>query len=148
MKLLQFAIESIIDAHPSQSLIDNTGRIDYVAAERRGRVLRAHSASTLISKGKSLLDKAISAYRERTRHAKALKALAPLSDHLLRDIGISRGDLMALKDGQIKLDELGARRYVERSENTPAQTKSARTDPQVQEISPANEASYLTAKCA
>ena len=63
MKLLQFAIESIVDANSSQGLISGSGKIDYVAAEQHGRAIRSDAIVKLIETVKSLFAKTVASYR-------------------------------------------------------------------------------------
>ncbi len=48
-----------------------------------------------------------------------LHHLARLNDHILEDIGISRGDVIALQMGQLDLPQLEARRAENRSTKSP-----------------------------
>jgi uncharacterized protein YjiS (DUF1127 family) len=59
---------------------------------------------------KRRLAKAIVSFRERQAEKRSLRLLSGLNDHILDDIGITRGDVIALQMGQIDLHQLEAQR--------------------------------------
>ncbi len=147
MKLLQFAVASIVDANTDHGLIHAGSRIDYAAAEERGRSIRAKTVSALLTRIKALVKNSVSAYRERARQRRGLVALDRLNDHNLQDIGISRGDLVAVRLGHVTLEQLNAERYNARREQS-SDLESGDTVNLKQELGAVNEAVYTEAKCA
>ena len=148
MKLLQFGIASIVDANTGNGLTHNEGRIDYAAAAQHGRTIRAKSIIALYSLIKKRLGNAISSYRERASLRRQLVALAQLEDHLLKDIGLSRGDIFAVELGQMTLEQLDAQRRNNFQDELPALTTVDKMGPQSLQLDAVNEAIYNEAKCA
>ncbi len=147
MKLLQFAVASIVDANTDHGLIHTGSRIDYAAAERRGRSIRAKTVSAQLTRIKTLVTNSVSAYRERARQRRSLVALTRLNDHYLQDIGLSRGDLIAVRLGHVTLEQLNARRYNARREQS-LDLVSGDIVNLKQELGAVNAADYTEAKCA
>ena len=106
MKLFQFAVASIVDANTGNGLVHTGGRIDYAAAEHRGRTIRANTVTTLISLIKGQISNAIATYKVRALQRRGLTELSHLDDHLLKDIGLTRADLIAVELGHATLAEL------------------------------------------
>jgi uncharacterized protein YjiS (DUF1127 family) len=115
MNTFQFAIASIVDANTGNGLVHNGGKIDYAAAASRGNRIRAKTIITLFGLASRRLSKAIASIRERRAEKRRISQLARLNDHILEDIGISRGDVVALRLGQIDFEQLETRRDQNRS---------------------------------
>ena len=148
MKLLQFGVASIIDANTGNGLVHNEGRIDYAAAAQHGRTIRAKSIIALYSLIRKNLENAISRYRERANQRRQLVALAQLDDHLLKDIGLTRGDIIAVELGQMTLDQLDAQRRNNFQDELPNLAIVDHIGQQSLELDAVNEAIYKEAKCA
>jgi len=148
MKLLQIAVASIVDANTGYGLAHSGGRIDYSAQARNGRTIRAKSIVALYGLLKEQLGKAVSSYREHTKHRRQLSVLGQLNDHLLRDIGLSRGDLIAAELGQVTLAQLDGQRHNGKQNELSNLTTADRVDRQTLQLSAINEAVYAEAKCA
>jgi uncharacterized protein YjiS (DUF1127 family) len=148
MKLLQIAVASIVDANTGYGLAHSGGSIDYPAQARHGRSIRAKSIVALYGLAKEQLHKAISRYHEHVKQRRQLALLGQLNDHLLRDIGLSRGDLIAAESGQVNLQQLDAKRRSGKQNELPDLTTADRVDPQTLQLSAINEAVYAEAKCA
>lgn len=148
MKLFQLAVASIVDANTGYGLAHSGGRIDYSTQAQHGRSIRAKSIVALYDQIKKQLSKAISSYHERAKQRRQLALLGQLNDHLLRDIGISRGDLFAAELGQITLQQLNARRPDGKQNELPELATADRVDQQTLQLSAINEALYAEAKCA
>ena len=145
MKLLQFAVASLVDANTGHGLSHNGGRIDYTAAIQSERTIRAKSIIGLI---KDKLGNAISNYRERALNRRQLVALTQLDDHLLKDIGLSRGDVFAVELGQVTLEQLDAQRRNDYQDELPGLTTVDQIGQQSLQLDAVNEAVYNEAKCA
>ena len=144
MKLLQFAVASIVDANTGNGLVHGGGRIDYTAAEHHGRAIRAKSVAALISSIKDQVNNAISNLRERASQRRGLAQLSRLDDRLLRDIGVTRGDLVAVERGHTTLAALAPVHRNDKADEVHMQT----VPDQIQHIKPVNETYYVEAKCA
>jgi len=148
MKLLQIAVASIVDANTGYGLAHRGGRIDYSAQARHGRSIRAKSIMALYGLVKEQLGKAVSSYRKHAKHRRQLTLLGQLNDHLLRDIGLFRGDLIAAELGQVTLSQLDAQRNHSKQNELPDLTTAGRVDQQTLQLNAVNEAIYTGAKCA
>jgi len=148
MKLLQIAVASIVDANTGYGLAHSGGRIDYSAQARNGRSIRAKSIMALYALVKEQLGKSISSYYEHVKQRRQLALLGQLNDHLLRDIGLSRGDLIAAELGQVNLQQLDTKHRNSKQNELSDLTTADRVDPQTLQLSAINEAVYAEAKCA
>jgi uncharacterized protein YjiS (DUF1127 family) len=148
MKILQLAVASIVDANTGYGLAHSGGRIDYSAQARHGRTIRAKSIVALYGLLKEQLSKSISSYHEHVKQRRQFAVLGQLNDHLLRDIGLSRGDLIAAELGQVNLQQLDAKRHNGKQNELPDLPTTDRVDPQTLQLSAVNEAVYAEAKCA
>ena len=148
MKLLQLAVASIVDANTGYGLAHSGGRIDYSAQARHGRTIRAKSIVALYGLLKEQLSKSISSYHEHVKQRRQFAVLGQLDDHLLRDIGLSRGDLIAAELGQVNLQQLDAKRHNGKQNELPDLPTADRVDPQTLQLRAINEAVYAEAKCA
>lgn len=148
MSLIQFAVASIVDANTGYGLVDNRGRIDHAAAAQRGRTIRSRSIIALYSLIKDKLGNAFSNYRERAAQRRQLATLGQLDDHLLKDIGISRGDVFAVELGQLTLEQLDAQRRNDYQDELPGLATVNRIGQQSLQLDAVNEADYNEAKCA
>jgi uncharacterized protein YjiS (DUF1127 family) len=148
MKSLQFAVASIVDANTGQGLAHNGGRIDYAAAAQHGRTIRAKSIIALYRLIKAQLGKAFSNYQERAAQRRQLADLAQLDDRLLKDIGLSRGDMIAVELGQVTLQQLDAQHRNDYRNELPDLTTASQIGEQTLKLDAVNQAVYAEAKCA
>ncbi len=148
MKLLQFAVASIVDANTDNGLVHTGGRIDYTAAENRGRAIRAKTVTTLISLIKGQISNVISTYKVRALQNRGLSQLSRLDDRLLKDIGLTRGDLIAVELGHTTLAELASLRRSGSVAETLNLTVPNLINEQDQDINAVNETYYVEQKCA
>lgn len=147
MSILQFAVASLVDANTGNGLVHREGRINYAAAEQRGRVIRANSVKSLFAAIKTQAGTLLANHRQRARQRRELNALLQLNDYHLRDIGLTRGDLFAVEMGQVTLAQLDAHR----NKQLIAQTRPAKINKinlQTEKLTVANESFYDEAKCA
>ena len=148
MKSLQFAVASIVDANTGNGLVASSGSIDYAAVERHGRVIRAKTVASLVNLIKGRISSTISTYRTRVLQRRRLAELRRLDDRLLKDIGLTRGDLVAVERGHITLAELSPLRRASRVDETLNLTVPEQVNEQVQGINAVNEAHYVEKKYA
>ena len=154
MKLFNFAIASIVDANTgsgiSRQFVEQLGSKES-AYEQAGREIRAKSVLDLLSKIKSAFNQYVSDSRAAARARRNTEAESQLSDHTLKDIGLTFVDIQDLKSGQVTLEALNARRDQYRdqaaSKNRLRQL-STRVSTQVLDFDSANQDQYETAKCA
>jgi uncharacterized protein YjiS (DUF1127 family) len=148
MNYFHFAIASLVDANTGHGLVHNTDKIDYAAAASHGRQIRAKSMVALLGQVKRRLSEAVVSIRERQAQKRNLHHLARLNDHLLEDIGMSRGDVIALQMGQIDLRQLEARREKNRSATRLLPAAITRSVGNTIRHNAFNEAVFARAKCA
>jgi len=148
MKLLQFAVASVVDTNTGFGLSHNGGKIDYAAAAQHGRAIRSKSIIALYKQIKNQLGSAISSYRERARQRRQITTLVQLDDHLLKDIGLSRGDVYAVELGQVTLQQLDAQRRNSNRNEILDLTTSLRIGQQGLQLDAVNEALYNESRCA
>lgn len=148
MKSLQFAVASIVDANTGHGLAHNGGRIDYAAAARNGRAIRGKSIIALYRLIKAQLGKAFSNYQERAAQRRQLADLAQLDNRLLKDIGLSRGDVIAVELGQVTLQQLDAQRRNDYRNELPDLTTASQIGEQTLKLDAVNQAVYAEVKCA
>ncbi len=148
MKSIQFAIASIVDANTGHGLPQNTSEIDYRAANHRAHVIRSRSFIHSLERiGKAVVD-GLKAHNKRREQRRRIDSLSRLNDHMLDDIGLVRGDIIAAQSGQISLAQLEAQRTTDKgnailhSQGTTGVALNPVT------TSAANEALYAEAKCA
>ena len=148
MNYFHFAIASLVDANTGHGLVHNTDKIDYAAAASHGRQIRASSIVALPGQVKRRLSKAIASIRERHAQKRYLRRLAGLNDHILEDIGMSRGDVIALQLGQIDLRQLEVRRAKNRSASSLLPAAITGSVGNTIRRNAFNEAVFARAKCA
>ena len=110
MKLINFAIASIVDANTGYRQLANGGSIDAGYAGPRRRETRSHSVSTLFGRLRNGLAGLVESGRSKAEQRRQLAELLALSDRSLRDIGLHRGDIHAVASGQISFADLRATR--------------------------------------
>jgi len=145
MNTFQFAVASIVDANTGNGLVRHSGPRDYLALEQHGRKIRSKSIIALFTAIKVRLGATIDNYRIALKQRRDLQVLMHLSDHLLEDIGLTRGDLNSVQLGATSLEELNdGRRSAQQAE---LGTSSAidRVDHGLEAI---NEQFYHQKKCA
>jgi uncharacterized protein YjiS (DUF1127 family) len=148
MKLLQFAVASVVDANTGYGLTHNGGSIGYATAAQHGHTIRAKSIVAVYRLIKDQVGHAISSYRASVRKQRQIAALAQLDDRLLRDIGLSREDVFALQAGQATLEQLDAERRPEHLKELPFPSTTARIGQHSQQLDAVNAAVFAGKKCA
>ena len=154
MKLFNFAIASIVDANTgngiSRQFIDQSGSKDSGHLQY-SREIRAKSVLGVLAKIKSAVKQFVDDSREAARARRNNEALSQLSEHILKDIGLTFVDIQDLKSGQITLEGLNARRDQDRDQSARSLRLLQSTklvNSQVVDIDSANQAHFETAKCA
>jgi len=151
MSLLQFAIASIVDAQTSY-LTGSSSSHDqirnYQATMLEGRKIRAKSLFAIFEAARHRLAAAISSYRIRAKKREEVNQLLSLSDRMLRDIGLERGDIAALQADLITFEQLGSIRSA--SHRTVAQGIQLTTpvDKSMQKQTAANQDCFTQVNCA
>lgn len=148
MKHFQFAIASIVDANTGYGLPHRGGKADYETEEKRARALRARSVLDFFGALGSSIRETVADYREKSRERRAIDELSRLNDHYLDDIGLTRGDIAAVKLGQTSLEALDSNRR-ERLAVAPLDfIETADVDNRTRAAEAVNEADYGAGKCA
>jgi uncharacterized protein YjiS (DUF1127 family) len=148
MKLIQIGIASIVDSNTGFGLVHTAGRIDYAAAQARAHHIRSRTLATFAQRIKERIAQALQALSDNREHRRGLQQLAGLDDHMLDDIGFSRGDIGAAQAGHIDLGQLAIRRRESqagdrlRLQNLEITSQNPATDNAI------NEALYSGANCA
>ena len=148
MNYFQFAIASIVDANTGNGLVHSDNRINYAAAASHGREIRSKSIVALLGQVKHRLSNVIAAIRDRQAQKRNVRRLAGLNDHMLEDIGLTRGDVIAVQMGQIDLRQLVAQRFKNRSATRLRPAATSRSVGNTIRRNALNEAAFVRAKCA
>ena len=148
MKHFSFAIASIVDANTGFGLSHSGRKIDYRVAERHGLAIRAKSIIALFGAIKQRIGVAVEAYRVRAQARRDLQKLRNLSDRMLKDIGLTRGDLASVQYGAVTLKQLDAERKASHQVAGQHVTTSTRVEKVNQAQEAVNQALYAEAKCA
>ena len=148
MKHFQFAIASIVDANTGFGLSRGSGNIDYRDAEIRSRAIRSKSVRAFFGAIRAAVRDTLAAYREKARQRRAIEELSHLNDHYLDDIGLTRGDITAVKLGQTSLEVLDADRRSRLAVAPLDFVDTGRIDDLTREAEAVNEAEYGAAKRA
>jgi uncharacterized protein YjiS (DUF1127 family) len=148
MKSIQFAIASIVDANTGHGLPQNTREIDYQAVSHRAHVIRSRSFTHSLGRiGKAMVDGLKARYKSREQR-RSINSLSRLNDHMLDDIGLVRGDIMAAQAGQISLAQLEAQRIIGKGNTRLHSRGTTGVALNLVTTSAANEALYAEVKCA
>ena len=148
MKLIQLGIASIVDSNTGHGLLHAGGRIDYGSAENDAHYSRSRTVNTLVQRTGERIAIVLRTLHERREHKRGVQILARLSDHLLDDIGFSRGDISAAQTGQIDREQLAAGRR-ESQHSKRLQLSEVLTENHNSLSDKAtNEAMYVRANCA
>jgi uncharacterized protein YjiS (DUF1127 family) len=148
MNMFQFAIASIVDANTGNGLVYGNGKLDYAAFESHGRKIRTKSIVALFASIGSRVGEVIASYRATAKQRRDLRALTNLNDHLLDDIGLSRGDLHSVRMGAVTLDELNANYSSARRSERINQKGFSVSDQVNHELEASNEQLFDTRKYA
>ena len=105
MKLVQYAISSIVDANTGYLQERNVRNINYQLETDRAHRIRARSLSAWITAVGGLFSGSVNLLRDYLKRREALARLSHLDDHLLRDIGLTREDVIAAENGEINADD-------------------------------------------
>ena len=154
MKLINLGIASIVDANTGNGIIRQfTGQSgskdsDY---EKSAREIRAKFLLGVLAKIKSAFKQYLDESRAVARARRNTAEVSQLSEHILKDIGLTFVDIQDLKSGQITLEGLNARRSQYRDQVA----SIIRLDHSLKQIGTraldlesANQAQYEIAKCA
>jgi uncharacterized protein YjiS (DUF1127 family) len=148
MKLVQFGIAAIVDSTTGYGLAHTSGRIDYTAAQARAHHIRSRTLTILAQRISEKIAQAIQTLSETREHRRGMQQLAGLDDHMLDDIGFSRGDISAAQAGQIDLGQLARRRRESQDNNSLQLQKLLITRQSPVTDNAINEALYSGANCA
>ena len=146
MKHFQFAIASIVDANTGHGLVQGGGA-DYRGQQLHSRAIRSRSVHALLTAIAERVRGTVTAYRDKLRQRRAIDDLAQLSDHYLDDIGLTQGDIAAVRLGQNSLEQLNADRRARLAAASLDHLETRRLDTRAT-ADAVNEAVYLEAKCA
>ncbi len=153
MSLFNLAIASIVDANTGNGI--NHNFIKQFASvtpeyEQRTREIRANSVMAVIGKIKASFKQYIEDSRARAQDRHGTEQVLQMSDHLLKDIGLTPADLHGLRSGQITLKKLSARRESNRNQafaEQPGQSSSS-VNGKLRGIQSANQEYFELKKCA
>ena len=147
MKLFQFAIASIVDVNTGNGLPLAIGQGEKFTARPGSRRTLGRTLVDYLERVGSGISVARIVLGKRRALKRSLQSLSQLSDHLLEDIGLSRGDVMAAELRQIDLAQLESRRVDNRGNDRAGLRRS-----NIRKISQTgnalNEALFARAKCA
>ncbi len=148
MKLFTFAISSIVDANTGYGLSGTKRFLDNDSASGGAARPRAESGPSLFDRIRGALARGLESYRASAQERRELAQLQNMSDALLRDIGLHRGDLIAVELGTVSLQQLQQERRGERAETQEIVNTANLGRASDIEQEAANEASFQDRKCA
>ena len=153
MKLLNFAIASIVDANTGNGInrqfVNQFGsnKTDYV---RHGREIRANSVLALFGKIKTSIKQYIEDSKAAAQARENTREILQMNEHLMKDIGLNYNDGVDLRLGLISLDSLNARRDQNRNQQDAGLARLSQQQVSVgkYDLESSNEEAYELAKCA
>jgi uncharacterized protein YjiS (DUF1127 family) len=154
MKLLNFAIASMVDANTGNAVNRDFGAqflSNHSSYRQFGGELHAASFVNVPDKIKSTFNLLIKNYKARAREIRDTEKILQMSSHMLKDIGLSFEDLQDLESRQITLKALGTLRNqycYEAASNDRLNQTSNRVWSKPINIDSANQAQYQITKCA
>lgn len=148
MKHLHFAIASIVDANTGFGLSHGGGKVDYEAGEKVARELRSSSVHDFFGAIGGIVRDAVTAQREKARQRRALEELSNLSDYYLDDVGLTRGDIAAVRLGLTSLETLDSDRRARLAVAPLDYIDTETVDDSARDTEAVNEAEYGASKCA
>ena len=110
MNPFYFSIASIVDANTGYLGDRNPHTLALGSGQARARRIRAQSLLAFLRQLKTALSARFASARAAAEDRRQLQALKHLDDRQLRDIGLHRGDLVAVELGLIELQDLAAER--------------------------------------
>ena len=113
MKLLNFAIATMIDANTRTGVnhdFDSQFQSKRSNYDQYVMDIRDTSLLDILGKIKRALNRYINNYKTRAREIGDTRAIVQLSNHMLKDIGLTLEDLQDLESGRITLHALSALR--------------------------------------
>ncbi len=149
MRSLQFAIASIVDANTSNRPATGSSSDQirhYQASMLEARKIRAKTLIAIFDSLRQRLAAAVARYRQRAQDRQQVNQLLNLSDRLLSDIGLDRGDLASLQAGLITLEELGRNRSTSHRLASRHIQSTVDKDTQAQQAS--NQGCFAQVNCA
>ncbi len=154
MKLINLGIASIVDANTGNGISlqfsDQFGSKDS-DYEKSANEIRAISVLGVLAKIKSAFKQFLDESRAVARARRNTAEVSQLSEHILKDIGLTFVDIQDLKSGQITLEGLSARRGQYRDQAASIKRldqASKQVGTRVLDLDSANQAQYEIAKCA
>ena len=151
MNTLLLAVASLVDANTGQ---DHTHRMignshaQVSSHIEHGRTIRSKSVTGLFSKISDLIARFVEHAKINEQDRRSIEKLSHMSEHMLRDIGLSYGDVKSLSSGQISLDDLAARRVSDQSEvRHLSSIRRTVVNDSIREIESANDDEVELAKC-
>ena len=147
MNLFTFAISSIVDTNTGY-LSANKQFIDVDKAASHAREIRAESGNGVFTAIRSAIASLLERRRQRVQERRGLNALLRMNDHMLGDIGLTRGDLVAVEMGSITLQDLQAERRPTRQDDIIDLEPAPATAPLEVEDEAANEPAFDDKKIA
>ena len=151
MSVLQFAIASIVDANTNY--LNGSGSShdqirNYQATMLEGRKIRAKSLIAIVDAARRRLAAAVASYRIRAKRGEEVNQLLSLSDRMLRDIGLERGDIVALQADLITFEQLGSKRSASNSATARNIQPTVPVDKDIQKQTAANQDCFAQVNCA
>ena len=147
MNLFTFAISSIVDTNTGY-LSANKQFVDVDKAASHAREIRAESGNGVFTAIRSAIASLLERRQQHLQERRGLNALLRMNDHMLGDIGLTRGDLVAVEMGSITLQDLQAERRPTRQDDIIDFEPAPATAPLEVEDEAANEPAFDDKKIA
>ncbi len=148
MSIFQFGIASIIDSNTGYGLPHGLKQsVVPVGSQGSGRSLSKTIFDYLL-RIRSGISAARIVLRKRRELKRSLRQLSLLNDHMLEDIGLTRGDIIAAQKGLLDRRQLESQRILNRGDGQALLRAAARSASDLDDRKAVNEAVYAKAKCA
>ena len=155
MKLLNLGISSIVDANTGNGINHqyvNQFGFNKTDHAKLGAEIRANAVLDLIRKIKTSVIQYIDSSKALAQDRRDAKEILQMSEHMLKDVGLTLNDVYDLRFDLISLDTLNTRRVHNRNQevtrlnqsNQPPKQASISTN----KLESANQETYELKKCA
>lgn len=148
MNAFQFGIASIIDSNTGYGLPHGMAQSVVPAGGNGSGRNRSKIFFDYLLRVRSGISAARIVLRERRELRKSLRQLNHLSDRMLEDIGLTRGDIIAANSGLMDRQQLEEQRILNRGEGHALLRQAAGRAADLEDRKAVNEAEFAGAKCA
>jgi uncharacterized protein YjiS (DUF1127 family) len=148
MNTFQFGVASIIDSNTGYGLPHSTVETVTPAGRSVSGRSRSRRISDYLVRVRSGISAARIVLRQRRELKKSLRQIGLLSDRMLEDIGLTRGDVIAAQNGLMDRQQLEEQRILNRGDGRVLLHEASGAPSDLEDRKAVNEALFARAKCA